>query len=192
MSDPTLQAELAKIDSIMQIFAKAKGVPIGKVVRNASRDFTRYVYAKTPPSKPNKDWTQVPGRGSSSDRKIWLHKYGSGFANVSGSINWRGPWKIKNRNFTRVSWVGAMIGLGMSTKKRSMTKGGGNKGYRVLHESMAAQQGMGGDKPSVKIINQMKLVVQSSGSNNFVSGGLKKAFENMQKQLNKHLEKAGF
>lgn len=104
------------ISSIMSALARLKNIPLAKVIRNASRDYTQAAYTATPLAKISKSEWYVARRDG---RKWYIHE-----SQVSGK-------KIRNRKTgTRVSkvriqkgwskstWIGAMKALGMSPKNR--------------------------------------------------------------------------
>lgn len=61
--------------AVLEYYARLKGVPLAKVLRNAARDFVFAAYRETPqaPSiKPN-PWALVPGRGRLEGKGVHLH-----------------------------------------------------------------------------------------------------------------------
>lgn len=185
MSDPTLQSELEQLQRCMATIATLKRIPIGKAVRNASRDFLQAAYPKTPVAKRSKDFIQVPGRGTRKGTKIWLHK------GASGSRKWRGPWAIKNAGFARVSWIGAMAAMGMSTDKRD--KYGKMPSARLsqaIRKSTAIiDVAPTTATPSVRIMDSVDYLQKLDARTGLASAGLQKAIDRIYKEIERMAER---
>ena len=72
---PSDLAMLQGSGAVLDYYARLKGIPVDKVLRNAARDFVFAAYRETPQApqiRPN-PWALVPGRGRYAGRGVHLH-----------------------------------------------------------------------------------------------------------------------
>lgn len=116
------------LDDLMRKMAAAKDIPIGKVVRNAARDYVHAAYLTTPRANRSKTaFLIVPGRGRLSGRNIWVNKLAprktvQSNPSVFPSVIPKGHRRRANLSppyecgagYAKASWVGLMRALGMN------------------------------------------------------------------------------
>ena len=101
------------IDSLMNALAQLKGIPLSKVVRNASRDYAQGAYKATPLAQISKSEYYRADR----DGKTWyIHE-----SQMSGKrIRKDGATRIRKvrvqKGWSKSTWIGAFRALGMSPK----------------------------------------------------------------------------
>ena len=125
MEDPTIQAELRQLDSLMHTMAAAKGVPLAKVVRNAARDFTRGALKATPQADKGiesdcwqfKPDSKHPANHNGGNAQYWLSKRKQWEDKHRGPLKWPITHKISS-GYAKASWRGVMQLLGVPSAGR--------------------------------------------------------------------------
>lgn len=100
-------------DSIMQALARLKGIPVAKVVRNASRDFAQAAFKATPVAKKSKsEFYKYKGK---DNQLHFLHE-----SMLVGRKRKTGLKKVRiYKGWSRASWLGVFRALGMSIKAQT-------------------------------------------------------------------------
>ena len=107
---------------LLEAFARLKGIPVQKVIRNAGRDFVQAALKATPIAQAAaKPFLLVVG----ADKKVLVHKHGPRMGRAivipegaphSKSVNTRKLYV--RRGWNRATWRGVMAALGMNQKNR--------------------------------------------------------------------------
>ena len=122
------------VKDLIAAYAAAKGIPMAKVIRNASRDFAQAAYKATPTAvKSSSDYYWYKG---ADGKRHYLHKRmvkRKTFRAADGSK--RRKWVLKSgrdlegslhkvrvaKGWSKASWIGVFRALGMDAPKRAKT-----------------------------------------------------------------------
>lgn len=122
---------------LIAAYARLKGIPVATVVRNASRDFVKAAYTKTPTAKIGKSpyYTFVSWR---TGKRVYLHesqveteRTRKGKAklarkwrkfNPARGFTWLNQFKLRRvrvaKGWSKASWINAFRALGIPPKSR--------------------------------------------------------------------------
>lgn len=136
------------IGAMMHALAEVKGIPLGKVIRNASRDYAQAAQKATPVAKTGTSEYYVATRNG---RRWYVHQsqIRGRIANREGGTQLR---KVRiHRGWSKATWIGAMRALGMSSKQPAR-----RLPSAVEHKAYAIQR-TAGENPSVTISDEFRI-----------------------------------
>lgn len=161
--DPTIQAELRQLDTLMHRLAEAKGVPLAKVIRNASKDFAFEAQRATPVAKITKSpywFIKAPKSGQPRWVVKWSAKSKSGWQ--------KQLFRKVSKGYAKASWLGMMSALGIG-------KGAGKFQSAQRTSTAIAQAADSERNPVVRMLASLSYINKLDARANIAARGIQRA-----------------
>ena len=172
--------ELRQLDSMIRSLSAIRGLPLGKVIRNAARDMTKGMFYATPVAKITKSplyWLKNPRTGSPR----WVNRttYGK-----NGPPRPHPKWRKVSKGYAKSSWITALRNLGVNQ--------GSEKSYPSAQKESFAEANASDTvtNPYVRMVDALSYLKKLDDRSNMVQSGIRRAETNILKALTMEFAKA--